>query len=160
MVLSFFFYHTQKLNGVMTLCKVWGVSPVVNNRVLVLVSRGTGAWFLQRADTELGQGLRQHAAPPARGWGPLLHPLPPRYPECTWIWMGFHGLVTGLITSMWINVAYWLDDYLFKMDLAGTVHINQDSISQLFNNRSDFVHYIILRNIDDTAAEFVQELVV
>lgn len=83
--------------------KIWHHQPTILRGVElihVFVCRGVGARLVQRASTELGQGLRSVPASSAHTSGTLLHPLPSGLPECTGIRVDLHRLVTWPVTSM------------------------------------------------------------
>lgn len=79
-----------------------------NAHFFFLVCRGVGARLLQRASTELGQGLRSVPASSAHTSGTLLHPLPSGLAERSGIRVDLHRLVTWPLTSTTRADTLWL----------------------------------------------------
>lgn len=63
------------------------------------IFRAAGAGGLQRAREELGPGLWSLSASSPRWPGALLHPVPPRLPECTGLRVGLYFVVSRPVSS-------------------------------------------------------------
>lgn len=77
-----------------------------------LIFRAAGAWGLQRAGKELGPGLWSLSASSSGRPGALLHPVPPRLPECTGLRVDLHIVVTWPVSSMFYHIFFILHHIL------------------------------------------------
>lgn len=70
--------------------------------------RAAGARGLQRAGKKLGAGLWSLSASSPGRRGALLHPVPPRLPECTGLWVDLHFVVSGSVSSKTYRITFVL----------------------------------------------------
>lgn len=95
-----------------------------------LIFRAAGAGCLQRAREELGPGLRSLPASSPGRPGAVLHPVPPRLPECTGLWVDLHFLVSWPVSSMLQHEHFTL--HIIVLSCIDVIH-QMWSQSQIFS---------------------------